>query len=337
MSSEYYSLEKAAEVLKLPPAEVNRLRERSQLRAFRDGSSWKFKKADVDNFLAETIKARSKQQSSDSDFDLLGAGEEDETPTLLADSASFDVLMEGGLTIDDAMVVADTPKKKTSSDDLTLADEAGAEVDLMLGDEVVLDGTGSSPKLSLAKDSGLSLLEADVELEPVATGGSDGGIDDDDDILALVDAEGAEKTSTIAIPVEDDFQLMPGADMHPDDSESSSQVIALEEDNMFGAPVGMSPGPAFTPFGSPEPMAVAPQPGPFGAGEYGSQMTPAFVTPTSSEPTYGTGSIVMLLICAFALVVCGCMSFDLIIHIWSWKEPFVINSTIMNLVAGPLK
>ncbi len=350
MSSEYYTLEKTSEVLGLPPAEVNRLRERSQLRAFRDGSSWKFRKVDVDNFLAETIKNRGKQKASDSDFDLLGNDEEDETPTLLADSASFDALMEDGLSLDDEMIDAKTPSQAQVStkkggksdadltlddDGLSLVDDSSAEVDLSLGDDdVALDGSGSSPKLNLAEDSGLSLLDAadDVELLAIEKGGSDANleIDDDDDILSLVDAESAEQTSTIAIPVEDDFQLTPSADALSDDSESSSQVIALEEDNMFGAPVGMAPE---TPFGAaPAPMTPS-SPFSSGPGEFVAQ-TPTFAGPTVAEPAYGAFAIVMLVVCTFSLAICGCMGLDLIMNIWSWKEPFVINSTIMDLVAG---
>ena len=338
MSTEYYTLEKTAEVLGLPPAEINRMREKSQLRAFRDGSSWKFKKEEVDDFLAESIKSRGKQKTSESDFDLLSADEEDETPTLLADSASFDALMEDGVTLGDEMVDTETPKKKAVVfDDLTLADEADAEVDLSLGeDEVVLNGTGSSPKLNLAQDSGLSLLEAadDVELQAVDKGGSDAQLEiDDDDILALVDAESSEHTSTIAIPVEDDFQLTPSVDGLSDDSESSSQVIALEEENMFGAPIGAGPA---MPFAA-APMDALPQATPFGAGvapgEFVAQ-APAFAGPIVAEPTYGALAVVMLVACTFLLALCGCVALDLIIHIWSWKEPFIINSTIMDLVAG---
>ena len=357
MSTEYYSLEKVSEVLGLPTAEVNRLRERNQLRAFRDGNSWKFKKDEVDNHLAETIKSRGKQKGADSDFDLLNSEEEDEAPTLLADSASFDTLMEDGSMFGDAMV--DTTKrssngerksgisfqkgtsgKSTASDDLMLVDEPGAEVDLSLGDdEVVLDGTGSSSKLNLAEDSGLSLLAAadEVELQSVEKGGSDGQFDDDDDILSLVEAEGGiESTTTVAIPIEDEFQLTPSADVQADDSESSSQVIALEEENMFGSPIGMEPSLGFD--AAAAPTAAGPQAGPFGAGpgpsgEFVAQ-TPAFASSTVAEPSYNTLAIVGLVCCAFALVLCGCISLDLIFHIWSWEEPFVINSTIMDLVAG---
>jgi excisionase family DNA binding protein len=336
MSTEYYTLEKTAEVLSLPTAEVNRMREKSQLRAFRDGSSWKFRKEDVDNHLAETIKNRSKQNASESDFDLLG-DDDDEKPTLLADSVSFDAIMEDGLSLGDEMVDTKASKENTdSSYGLALADEA--VVDLSLGDdEVALDGTGSSPKLNLAADSGLSLLEVvdDVELQAVEKNGSDAqldDLDDDDDILALVDAENAEHTSTIAIPVEDDFQLTPSVDGLSEDSDSSSQVIALEEENMFGAPTIMDPAASFPAADTGMPQ----QPGPFGAtsGEFVSQATTFAAGPTVAEPTYDAMAISLLVACAFFLIICGWMSIDLIVHIWSWKEPFVINSTIMDFVAG---
>ncbi len=353
MSSEYYSLEKAAEVLGLPTGEITRLRERNQLRAFRDGSSWKFRKVDVDNFLAETIKNRGKQQkSSDSDFDLLGNDDEEETPTLLADSASFDALMEDGdgLSLADDMIDAApqsqpskvelSKRKKSADNELSLADDGlsladEADVDLALDeDHAPSKGSGSSAKLNLASDSGLSLLDAadDIELEPVSKGGSDAilELDDDDDILSLVDAENAENTSTIAIPVEDDFQLTPSEGSVTDDSESASQVIALEDDNMFGP--ALSGAVQESPFGA---APASPQSAPFSsapAGEFAPQ--PVYAAPTSVEANYGVVWVIGFISCAILLFIAGCMGLDLIINIWSWKEPFVINSTLMDLVAG---
>jgi len=57
MAQEYLTLEKAAEVLGLSPAEVNQLRERNELRAFRDGANWKFKADEVQNKLAMSSQA----------------------------------------------------------------------------------------------------------------------------------------------------------------------------------------------------------------------------------------------------------------------------------------
>ncbi|MDR0704320.1 MAG: helix-turn-helix domain-containing protein [Planctomycetaceae bacterium] len=389
MSSEYYSLEKASEVLALPTAEVNRLREKNQLRAFRDGSSWKFRKVEVDNYLAELIKNREKSEksASESDFDLLGMDDDEESPTLLADLPSFDSLMEDGVSLGENMIDAVPASKSASStptdngtydlknndsladDDLmfssdnlmltedsdmlpdsvmrpSLSKPSASDIDLAADDDLVLDSGGSSGQLNLAGDSGLSLLEITdhIDLQPVEQGGSGAQLelDDDDDILSLVDDDLAvENTSTIAIPIEDDFQLTPDTDfVSADDSESASQVIALDEDSVFAAPSGSSGFGTDIPFVPATPVAeeTTPNVG-FGAtpftvspGEVVSR-TPETI-PTTTEIPYASGDIVLIVLALVLLILPGIMIMDLIIHIWSWGEPFVINSSVMDLVVG---
>lgn len=370
MSSEYYSLEKAAEVLGLPPAEINRLREKSLLRAFRDGTSWKFRKVDVDNYLAETIKNRGKTDNTsagESDFDLLSMDDDaEETPTLLADSASFDALMEDGLSMADEMIDAQPVASAGQDDDLSLDDDglsladdpapvgrsnSKSDVDLALDDDdLVLDAAGSSPQLDLAGDSGISLLDVaddEVELQDADKGGSDVVLElaDDDDILSLLDDDTpAEHTSTIAIPVEDDFQLTPDSGpMIADDSESASQVIALDEDNMFGAPVEGGAFGAESPFGVAPGMDTAGEAGAFAAatpftssaapGEFVAA-TPAFAAPTVTEAAYSPMLVFFLVLVTALLAIPGIMMLDVIIHIWSWKEPYVVNSSIMDMICN---
>ncbi|MDR1965040.1 MAG: helix-turn-helix domain-containing protein [Planctomycetaceae bacterium] len=389
MSSEYYSLEKAAEVLALPTAEVNRLREKNQLRAFRDGSSWKFRKVDVDNFLAETIKNRGKSEKSagESDFDLLGMDDDEETPTLLADLPSFDSLMEEGLSLGDELIDAAPAAKPVSlskpasekkapdvksdafladddlmlaGDDLTLSEDSdvlpdsirpsvstsASDIDLAASDDLVSDGTGSSGQLNLAGDSGISLLDItdNIDLQPVEKGGSDAQLElaDDDDILSLVEDDlPVESTSTIAIPVEDDFQLTPDADFLPDDSESASQVIALDDDNAFAPPGGSSGFGTEMPFAAPMGTAAEEPASPtvFGTsppfttapvGDFTTTHRPE-TAPATIEITYTPWQIAGLVLATGFLILPGMMILDLIIHIWSWGEPFVINSSIMDL------
>ncbi|MDR2116860.1 MAG: helix-turn-helix domain-containing protein [Planctomycetaceae bacterium] len=397
MSSEYYSLEKAAEVLALPTAEVNRLREKNQLRAFRDGSSWKFRKVDVDNYLAESIKNRGKNEKSvsDSDFDLLGMDDDEESPTLLADLPSFDSLMEDGVSFDNDGMVAAVPSSQPttskvtldknisgkkneasvadddlmlSADDLILSEDSevlpdsvpspvsktsASDIDLAAGDDLVLDGGGSSGQLNLAGDSGLSLLDVadnadNIDLQPVEKSENDAQLElgDDDDILSLIsDDLVVENTSTIAIPVEDDFQLTPdtGFASVADDSESASQVIALDEDNMYAAPDGSSGfgkadipfAPAASPaveetdhgsgFGTATPFVAEP-------GEFVAR-TPE-ISPATTETTYTSWHIFWIVFATVFLILPGMMILDLIIHIWSWGEPFVINSSIMDIFVG---
>ena len=65
MAQEYYNLQKAAEVLGLSPADVNAMRERHELHAYRDGADWKFKVEEIQNKLAEMIKSKRSEGDAD--------------------------------------------------------------------------------------------------------------------------------------------------------------------------------------------------------------------------------------------------------------------------------
>lgn len=391
MSSEYYTLEEAANVLKLPTAEVNRLREKNSLRAFRDGSSWKFKKTDVDAHLAEIIKSRSAPKSAaESDFDLLSADGDDEAPTMLSGNQSFDSLMEDndGLSLNDSKLISanlpasPAPKKEDDFEglmideesDFSLSDDSSivipiqqtvtppekqaqaasaSDVDLASDDLI----PGSS--VNLAGDSGISLLESGGSGDALKAMGSDAAIqfDDESDILSLVDSSSVltEHTTTIAIPVEDDFQLTPDSRGGPvDESESGSQVIALDESSGSGSqvialeedsPFGALGTPSFTATpasGQPLGDSAAGFGGTFDAanpyaaptGDFAAAVSPLSSVPARAEASYSPTLVTVLILTAFFLVLPGMMVLDLIIHIWSWGEPFVINSSMMDLFAG---
>jgi len=261
-SDEYYNLEKVAEVLNVPTAEVNRLREQNKLRGFRDGSNWKFRKEDVHSYLAESIKARSGSSglgASDSDFDL--AGDED--------AVSFDLLMEEAALPDDSDLVSIAPANPKSDLDLAALDQE--ESDLALAEETqvapmvmpqkpkapdkpvtgvsldkedssalhlapdpevhevdfeleesILEAEGSSPQLGLAGDSAFDVLLAG----------------DSDNILAL------DEASTEAVSVDAaSFDLEPSpVMMDDDDSESLSQVMPIDIPADMGEPAAQEGG-----------------------------------------------------------------------------------------------
>ncbi len=136
----YYTLEKTAEILEMNTADVNRLREQGKLRAFRDGSTWKFRKEEVEAFLTKMIKERSGANAAFGDDNLLSTEDDEDSPTMLADSAAFDAMI-------DAAVIGPQPTTratgdadgginlaKASDDDLKLVDENNDD-DLKLADE----------------------------------------------------------------------------------------------------------------------------------------------------------------------------------------------------------
>lgn len=130
------------------------------------------------------------------------------------------------------------------SDELSLADSASFEDSAELSSdfedsELVLDDSDSSSEIMLeANQSGINLSanESGIALgdEPLELGGSD--IDalelpeDDDDMIVLEDAADPEAATMMQ---EDDFNLTPlEASMEEDDS-SGSQVIALEDSEIY--------------------------------------------------------------------------------------------------------
>ena len=129
------------------------------------------------------------------------------------------------------------------SDELSLADSASFEDSAELSSDfedsdLVLDDSDSSSEIKLeANESGINLSANDSGIafgdEPLELGGSD--IDalelpEDDDMIVLEDAADPEAATLMQ---EDDFNLTPlEASMEEDDS-SGSQVIALEDSEIY--------------------------------------------------------------------------------------------------------
>lgn len=344
----YYTLEKASEILSMTPGDLNRLREAGKIRAFRDGSDWKFRKEDIDNYLAKQIKSRSKATlGSNGESDLLNETEE-ELPTMLADSTSFeslvgstpepvkinanigkgdDVVLErtedasssNALDSDDdlrsdggssgiSLIDDDQIRAGASGSGIALLDDGffdmgGSNVDLEQGDIILGDASSSGLNLSSgsgitlgmlssgASGSGISLLSDDDNLfslapETIPEVKSDAQPtppqktaqpkislqkSEEPEIFSLAENTSAPAETKPSEPAEEeDFQLAPIATGSEDsDSESSSQVIPLEDENLFtedkpaddgGAVYGLADEPktAPEPKAALEPEAAAP-------------------------------------------------------------------------------
>jgi len=366
-ATEYYNLEKAAEVLSISPAEVNGLREQGKLRGFRDGGTWKFFKEEVDARLAEKIKARSGanggHKPGDSDFDLKD----------IASSSSFDVLMEEAALPDDSDLVSVAPIRPSSDldlaaldqdDELSLAEEtqisslvvpkkakpamvvepssivvqaeedssalllaSEGEVDVLEDEASILEAGSSSPQLGLAGDSGFDVLVAGEE-----------------ESVLLVDDERTETVGGVA----QEFELEPSPNMlADDDSESSSQVIAIDafsELGQEGAPFEQQEQQDdgfgsidFTGFDSGIQQAPAAGNDPFGTGGDAFAAPIAAVSPPKAAAPaeeYSTGVLVSMVFALVVMLLTGVMLIDNMVHMWSWGEPFILNSILMDAISG---
>jgi len=175
MSKKYLSIEEAAEMLGMDTSELNRLRERGEVRAFADRGTWKFKAEDVEKL------QRTRQADSDPDVPLqnfslddddsselvLGDEEElSEQPTIIRrgqDDGNSD--SDVRLFFDDSMRVDDAPlvPLSDSDSDVRLASEKSASAsdsDVRLVGETVSDvrlggGSGSDSDVKLVSGSGV--------------------------------------------------------------------------------------------------------------------------------------------------------------------------------------
>ena len=339
MAQEYYNLERAAEVLRISTGEVNRMREQSQLRAFRDGSNWKFRKEDVEEALANLIKKKNQvEESEDEDILTFGLQDEDEGPTLIADTNLVDT--DDGLTLDNedsdlglGLVIDETT-------------DHGVEVGLaepgpmLEDDDLVL---GGSSDLNLSGDSGLSLADDDGPVFSVET--DDDAVlelDEDSDILALSESEDHSEVPTMLgdSVVGNDFDLVADAE-DAEESESSSQVIALDDDSSFGSEE--LPDFGSSAFGelpvsdagfdsSAAPVSTAGASAPFA-----SRPQPTLAGRSPFEAEYSGLAVVALGLCCIVPVgLAGMMVYDLVRNISSWDQPSVLSSPIMNMLAGML-
>ena len=214
------------------------------------------------------------------------------------------------------------------SDDLELG---GDELALDDDDDLVLGGsdlalTGDSGiNLGSPTDSGLSLEE-----EPLEVASSASALElpeDDDEIIALDDDLGSEEATQLK--QDEEFLLSPVDEMAGDEfdeSDSGSQVIALEDSQAFdtdGATMVQSEEPALLAedggmvegFGEAQPTgagmdpSMSPQP----AG----QMMLAAEPPQSP---YSIWNVIGLMMCLMMLSVTGVIMIDVVTNMWVWNN-----------------
>ena len=266
--SQFYDIAKAAEVLGLKPADVQLLREQNKLRGFRDGASWKFRVEDVQNYLAESIKAKhahededlvlggSSEASGGSDLEL-GAGSSD--LQLGAGSSDLELGVGGSdlemgvgnsdLDLGDLESGTDSSDLQLGGGDLELTEtefEVAGSSDIKLGEE----GKGASSSdldLDLTLDQDVSLGESDIALasEDKVEGGSDlevaADVLDDEDLVLGGSGAGSDVTiggdSGISLvdPADSGLSLEEPLDLTGEDEDSlelgEDDMLTLEDDD----------------------------------------------------------------------------------------------------------
>lgn len=224
MVQQYFSLEEAARALGISTEELNGMRERSEIRAFADRGTWKFRSQDVQE------AARQRGLGSSPDMPLgerssdAGAEAQEEDQVLLSeqeiggsDSSSRVVGMSStGATPGDSDIhlAADEPREPGSDSDVKLA-----------ADEPLKPGSDSDVKLV---DSGAPPSDSDVRLVPEEPSSDEERGSDFE--LSLEEDESTSKDSGVQLggATDSDITLAPG-DSGVSLSQPSDSGISLEQ------------------------------------------------------------------------------------------------------------
>ena len=161
MDPKFVTLDDAAQQLSISPDQLNALREQGKLRAYRDGSSWKFRTEDIERMVAEGVPQLDEESGINLDLDDLTLGEE----LSLDDPSGDDVVADDFEMPSDAAAYSDIQLVDDDDDELELSTGSSADVSLNLDDEPAV--ASADDELDLELDSGddpESILLSEAEL-----------------------------------------------------------------------------------------------------------------------------------------------------------------------------
>ena len=205
----------------------------------------------------------------------------------------------------------------SSDDELVLgAPEGGSDITLSPGD--------SGISLVASDDSGLSLDK------PLML-----GISADSGPVNLDDSTEFDSSASVELKADDDFLLQPLEEATDESTDSGSQVIALDSSGGFDSATDLEPGAL-----APQDSGLLEEMEPSASSESLSSFEPAVAAAAPAkgamapvrETQFSTLNIVSLTLCVVFLAATGICMYDLLRNMWSWEEPYALNSTIMDLI-----
>jgi hypothetical protein len=312
---------------------------------------------------SSTIIGKGKTKPSDSDIQLAsdsnivpGSDKLIEAPgsRLQLGSDQSDVLSGSDIKIKGGSGTGDMPVTKPGSSGggldlgptLSLDEREESDSDSAL-DDIKLDrgpggtGSGKGSDVTLgAGDSGINLKPADsglsLEDEPLELGGS--GVDslelpEDEEVISL-DAEAADPDQATQLKADNEFLLAPG-DKAEDESDSGSQVIALEDSEAFDQDAATMLGPqpaapvltadAFQPIGADLGAPAMAAPGmAMAAGQ------PVYVQVPMQEMPYSVWNVLSLGTVALLLALGGMLMTDVMLNMWSFSGTTSASTQVMD-------
>ena len=286
MAQQYYSFEEAARALGISTDELNRLREKGQIRAFADRGTWKFRKLDIDE------AARKRGLGSDPEISMTSSGLH-EAPADVSGSGSSSGASDSGDQIllseqelgggdpdTSSTIIGMTPTGRTASDSdvrlvADLGDKPGSDSDV----KVIADGAAPSDSDVKLVDFTSTAEDSPVRLEPGVSPTPTGG------------RAGTRRPDVVRPPSDSDVRIV-SADRGPRDSDVK---LVFDKPKPSASPRGATP--ARTPERGAIPDAQMPHDpdsdfelGPTGAKAAFSTSAPRPASTSSLETRRGTES-----------------------------------------------
>jgi hypothetical protein len=293
---------------------------------------------------------------SDSNKDILGGGSDKliEAPSNKLDLASAsDVLHGSDIHVAAGSGTGEMPalQKPGSSgglhldDDLSLGEDndigssdsaLDEEIRPKSGSKTGSSGKGSDVTLG-AGDSGINLSPSDsglsLEEEPLDLGGGSGveslELPEDEDVIAM-ETEAADQDQPTQLKADNEFLLSAGDTLEEDESDSGSQVIALEDSESFDQDAatmlkteGGLGADVFQPLGAEGALEGA-APG-MGAAQ------PVYVQVASVEAPYSVWNVLSLGVVAGMLALSGMMMVDVMLNMWAFGGTSSVSTGIMDV------
>jgi hypothetical protein len=335
-------MDEAASMLGMTVEQLTELRSNNEIFGYKDGANWKFKQAEIERVAGEmsiTLKQAGAANEEDSSVELdLPASE-------LSGSNTLEKSSEGAG--DSVNLLDDEPQKSDSASDTGKMLGDAKEEEPLLSEDDLFSGELSLADSSSFEESSLILDDSDSNSEimldssasgivlgdePLELGGSD--IDslelpEDDDMIVLDSAADSEAATMMQ---EDDFNLTPlEASMDEDDS-SGSQVIALEDSEIYAeesSSTGLGDSEAF-----PAQPIMMDDSG-FDSGmQYDDGMMPAAVGPAAlPEAPYSIWQVLSLGLVAFLLLTGGMIAYGLVQNLGLPNDE-IVDGSVMNFFLG---
>ena len=195
-------------------------------------------------------------------------------------------------------------------EDLALAGESKKEADS--GVEMTLE-SGSDVDFALDDLADSSESESDLGAFELS----------DDDMITLGDDDEGEAGDATQLQSDDDFLLTPAEEAGAEDSESGSQIIELDE------PFEDSAEPLITDEAEEPFLEEAGEPA---EADQAFAATAAVGVGSAAETEYSIWNVLGLVLIFIVLAPTGVMMLDLIRNMWSWNEPYALNSQLMDAI-----